>query len=253
MDLQVIQKGKLTITLDKDFLAQSRTQLLECFENMDEEDAERTTNKKNKMITKEEFEEAIDRLYNLAIDIIDEKLGIDIFEYLPYTKAGLFHKTGTTLLATSGIKDVWSGDYFQIQFMDLILTPVSYAEKINPFVALQKNGNLFGNISGDGNIAYIELCWNARKTKDTPIFDGNNKPSKIEKVRNSYIKAEEMKPGYTYFDATGNEFLYAGQFYLDNQNWSFEDDSSTVYKTKEDYLNGASRKRVLAHREEIAS
>ena len=250
MDLQTIQKGKLTIALDKDFLARSRTEMLELFDNMDEEEAERTTNKKNKVITRENFEEALNRLYNLALDIIDEKLGIDIFEYLFYTKAGLFHKTSSTLLATSGIKDVWNGDYFQIKFMDLILTPVSYLDKINPFVALQKNGSIWGNISGEGNIAYIELCWNARKAKEIPLFDGNINPSKVEKVRNSYLKLEKIKPGYTYFDANGNEFLYAGQFYLDNNNW-YKAESNKIFRTKNDYLNSASRKYVLEHREEV--
>lgn len=56
-----------------------------------------------------------------------------------------------------------------------------------------------------------------------------------------------MKPGYTYFDANGNEFLYGGQFYLDNN----RDGMKNSYKTKNDYLKSDSRKSVLAHREDI--
>lgn len=254
MNFKVIQKGNLTIALDTDYLALQRTRMLEIFDSLDEEDVETVTNKKNKMITREEYEEAVDRLFNLAIDIIDEKLGIDLFEYIPVTKAGLFHKSASTLLATSGIKDVWNGDYFSMKMMELRLVPVSFAEKINPFFALAQNGNLFSPVSGDGTVAYIELDWFSNSKKEEPIFDAMNVPKKIEKVRNKYLKLTDMKPGYTYFDAKGNEFLYVGNLWDDEQSWGSRFcQKIEIPDNKTDYLNSERREKVLVSRKQRLS
>lgn len=57
-----------------------------------------------------------------------------------------------------------------------------------------------------------------------------------------------MKSGYTYFDANGREFLYGGQFYLDETDWSTH---GAVYKIKQEYLNSPHRAAFLSHRAEI--
>lgn len=247
MNFKTIKKGNLTIVLDLDYLSNQKTSMLESFDYINEECVENITNNKNKVVTKADFEDAIDRLYQLALDIIDNKLNIDIFEYLPLTKAGIFHRTSSTLLATSNMKDVWNGDYFQMKMMDLRLVPVSYAQKIDPFLAINQTGNIFGQISGDGTIAYIELDWFSRKDKDEPIFDEMNNPKKVEKTRNKYLKVDDIKPGYTYFDAKGNEFLYIGQLYVDGKGW-FNEEDCTIYKNKKDYLNSKKRKDTLRKR-----
>lgn len=247
MNYKTLQKGDLKIVLDKDFLTYQKDEMLNL---IDTEEFGLLTNKKNNSITKDEYKVAVNRLYNLALDIIDEKLGIDIFEYLPYTKKGVFHKTNSTLLATSGIKNVFNGDYFSMEIMDLRLSSVSYSEKINPFVAIKQTGDIFGQIVGDGTVAYIELDWHSRQKNEEPIFDAMNKPTKIEKIRNKYLKVETMKPGYTYFDAKGNEFLYAGQFYLESKLWEYNLDC-TVYTNKETYLKSEAHKHQLKLRKNL--
>lgn len=235
MTLRTLKKGDLTIALDEDYLLYKKNEMLDL---IDSEEFEILTNKKNSPLTEDEFKVAIKRLYDLALDIIDEKLGIDIFEYIPCTKKGTFHKTNTTLLATSDIKNVFNGDYFSMEMMDLRLTPVSYSEKIDPFLALKKTGSVLGTITGEGTIAYIELDWHNRGKNEKPIFDSMNNPTKIEKVRNKYLKIETMQPGYTYFDAKGNEFFYAGRFYVEGKH-------HPVYKNKADYLKSDFHKNSL--------
>lgn len=255
MNFKKIQKGNLTIALDMDYLALQRTRIIEEFDNMDDEAKEAVTNKKNKMLTRDEYVEAVDRLYNLAIDIADEKLGIDLFEYVPLTKAGLFHKSASTLLATSGIKDVWNGDYFSMNVLELRLEPVSFEEKINPFFSLAQNGNLFSPVSGDGTVAYIELDWFSNAKKEEPIFDAMNVPKKIEKTRNKYLKLDTLKVGYTYFDAKGNEFLYVGNLWDDRVYWFGKGYNPTkdIPKTKSEYLASNHRKEELERRKERMS
>lgn len=255
MNFKKIQKGNLTIALDMDYLAQQRTRIIENFNNMDDEAKEAVMNKKNKMLTREEYVEAVDRLYNLAIDIADEKFGIDLFKYVPLTKAGLFHKSASTLLATSGIKDVWNGDYFSMNVLELRLEPISFEEKINPFFVLAQNGNLFSPVSGNGTVAYIELDWFSNAKKEEPIFDAMNIPKKIEKIRNKYLKLDTLKVGYTYFDAKGNEFLYVGNLWDDRVDWFGKGYNPTkdIPKTKSEYLASDHRKKELKHRKEIMS
>lgn len=244
MNLKTLQKDGLIIALDLDFLAIQRDNLLK----MDKIYFEYLSNSKGQPVDEAELETAVDRLYNLALDIMDEKLNIDIFEYIPLTKSGKFHKAGSTLLATSGIKNVWNGDYFSLKTLDLRLNPISYAEKINPFVAIGQTGNIFGKVTGDGDVAYIELEWHSTGTKEEQaVFDGGNNAIKVEKKRNKYLKLEDMKPGYTYFDAKGNEFLYAGNINYETK------DCGSCYKDKESYLNSSKRKKEMKRNEEYIS
>lgn len=231
MTLKTLKKGDLTLILDIDFLNYKKKEILELTES---ESFEEFTDKKNKPIDKDEYQNKVERLCKLATDIIDEKLGIDIFSYLPLTKAGKFHKTKSIFLATSGIKDVFNGDYFKMEVLDLRITPVSYAEKINPFIAIDKTGDIFGTITGDGNVGFLELNWYPHQNKENPIFDENNNPIKQITTRNKYLKEKDLKPGYSYLDAKGNEFLYLGHF-CEKQHENMGLDTKEKYLKSEEY------------------
>lgn len=225
-----LTKGNLTLILDDDSLAKIRTELLHL---MDLDDCEEYTNKKSQSITKADFEEAVNRLYNLAIDIMDENLNIDIWEYLPYTKEGKFHKSNSVLIATSGIKNVWNGDYFSLEILDLRFIP--YAEEKN-----HRNFKTWDEYlkatKPDGTKLKLCLGWSSSPSKnEVPIFDGNNVPKKVEKKRNTYLKEENLKPGNIYIDKNDIKYLYLG--YIDRVRY----DSDAII-TEEEFLRTSTYK-----------
>lgn len=245
-DVKTISNGKLKIKLDVTYLNMEKERLIEYVKaNPNDE----LTNKKNKIISIEKFIEEINRLCNIALDIVSENPSFNIFDYLPLTKAGQFHKTKSILVATSNIKDVFNGDYFSMSVLDLRLVPVTYADKTNPFLFTDANNFPFAtSFNGDGITTYLELGWFAHRSKELPILDENNKASKNIVTRNTYLKQDIIKEGYVYEDAKNNKFLYLGKYFTEDikycSNKEFANETkflaSEVYKTFVNRMNNYS-------------
>lgn len=213
-NIKTITNGKLNIKLDVTALNMEKERLIEF---MKKNSNDELTNKKNKVVSKEKFIEEITRLCDIAMDIVSENPSFNIFDYLTLTKAGQFHKTKSILVATSNIKDVFNGDYFSMDVLDLRLVPVTYADKTNPFLFTNSDNFPFAtSFNGDGITAYLELGWFTHRNKELPILDENNNASKNIVIRNTYLKQNLIKEGYIYEDAKNNKFLYLGKYFVEN-------------------------------------
>lgn len=195
--IKTIEKNGLKISLDTDFLLYCKQCLLS---HIEDGSFTEFVNKKGLELSEADYEDAVERLYQLALDIMDDKKrenGLNIFEYLPLTKAGKFHKKNPILLATSGIKDIWNQDYFSMYMMDLRLIP--HCSNDYPY-------------ESDGLSADIHLGFYSHNTgKEVPIFDGNNHPAKVQPTQ--YIKKTDLKIGSVYKDIKGIKYMYVGQYY----------------------------------------
>lgn len=225
--IKTVEKNGLKIVMDTEKLEKRKMSLLADIENGE---FAKLVTKKNLAITETDYEDAVERLYQLAYEIFDEKkreAGFDIFEYLPLTKAGRFHKTNSILLATSGIKDVYKEDInglnvVSVSTLSLYICPYRF------------DANNWWMKESDGVTAYLALGFYEISDKDTPVFNGNNQPVKVEKKRNTYIKEQDLIRGHVYKDAKGTKYFYFGH-YVSRCIWLGKNE--TDYKQTSEYAD----------------
>lgn len=211
-----ITNGDLKINLNIDFLNYSKEQLLDSYDLED-------MFFKGKKLEKSVLENEVNRLYNLALSIIENN-DLTIFDYLPLTKKNLFHKSKNILLAKSDIQKVYNYDYFHSDTLSLQLVPVSYVDKVNPF----KN-----SYTGTGKEVNIELGWFPTKTEEPIINEKGEFVKVVPKKRNIYLKQDDVKIGYVYKDAKDNEFLYIGDIVNIRCNAYYDDNARICHRKQE--------------------
>lgn len=199
--IKTIEKNGLRVRLNTEHLEHSKQSLLEY---ITDGTLSKLAPSHGKEILEVEFEDAVERLYQLAYELVDENKskedGFNIIDYLPITKSGKFHKKNPILVATSGIKDIDKGDYFSMYMLDLYLTP----HVINAGVYPREI---------DTTAVDVHLGFHSRSTgKEVPIFDGNNHPEKVQPTK--YIDKKDVQIGHMYKDIKGRTFMYAGCLFM---------------------------------------
>ena len=180
-----ITNGKLRIILDEDHLKNTKDRLLE---EWDEEDLECEI-----PLDQRTYEGEINRLYQLAKDIMTSA---EIFDYLPTTKSGCFHKTKNILVADSKVK-FWN-EYGTLM-MALKLKQQPYHAVITPVP------------KGNGNEMYLELDWFYLKPSEQSLYDHSGHIKKLVSTpKAKYIPLHELQPGYLYEAKNGQVYLYLG-------------------------------------------
>ena len=181
-----ITNGKLRIILDEDHLKNTKDRLLE---EWDEEDLECEI-----PLDQRTYEGEINRLYQLAKDIMTSA---EIFDYLPTTKSGYFHKTKNILVADSKIR-FWN-EYVTVG-IDLKLRQKPYNEC-----------SIYETPKGNGLELYLEMDWYNVKPSEQSIYDHSGHIHKIDSPSKAkYFPLQELKPGYLYATKNGQSYLYLG-------------------------------------------
>ena len=236
-----ITNSDLKINLNINFLNYSKEQLLDSYDLED-------VFFKGKKLEKSILEKEVNRLYNLALSIIENN-DLTIFDYLPLTKKNLFYKSKNILLAKSDIQKVYNYDYFHSDTLSLQLVPVSYVDKVNQFKYIsQKNFPFMDSFSGDGKQVNMELGWFTTKDEKPIINDNGEFVKVVPKKKNIYLKPEEIKIGYVYKDAKNNEFLYIGHIIkseIDNNCQRSNGSKSTIYSSLDEYYKSKFYKKFL--------
>lgn len=169
--------------------------------------------------TNREAMSRIDDLEKVVNFITTSPAKENIFEYIPYTKAQKFSKTGSINLFIPNLKSTYSGDYFSQTEVSLQLTPVE-------ILAYTSEG--FKSFKLD-DVCTIEINTSASFTsKKTPanIISADCKfTGAIPPARNKYLKQKELIPGSSYIDSKGSEYLYIGS-------------AGSVYHYKDEDENG---------------
>ena len=72
----------------------------------------------------------------------------------------------------------------------------------------------------------LSIDYFSTSSKTPPIFDKDDKLTKVVKTRQTYLKDTEIIPGHTYIDARGTEYLYLGyfNFYIHLKKYDFPSD-----------------------------
>lgn len=150
---------------------------------------------------KAKCEQEIQRLQDLMERIVNGYPdNLDIFQYLPLTKAGKFNNAQNTLIADSGCTTagLFSGGrsmYLEKQTVQLRLMP--YYDSADAFIRNQKMED----------VRELRLDWYDSVRKTVPVFDFNGSPAKPETARASYLKDTDIRPGFVYEEKSGTQFL----------------------------------------------
>lgn len=153
-------------------------------------------------LTPEQWRDEVRRLQAIMASITDgypEKL--NIFQYLPLTKAGKFPENRNILIAdskasTAALYDGGAyGSYPSKRNIQLRLMPY-YATTMD-----------FIHDSRMADTRVLRLDWNDAVRKQRPVFDENGTPSKPEDERASYLKDTEVRPGFIYEEKSGSQYV----------------------------------------------
>lgn len=186
---RMISNGKLSIVLDEDHLNNNRDLLLE---KWDEELKDSTAYKFS--ISQKEYEKEIERLYSLANDIMTST---HIFDHIPTTKSGYFHKTRTVLVSDSKAKFL---DEYGMKGVALKLRQRPYNDRGWEDIP-----------TGNGIEMYLEMDWFDLKPSEQSLYDPSGHIKKIvTRPRVKYIQLTELKPGFLYETKQGQAYLYLG-------------------------------------------
>lgn len=181
---KIISNGKLSIVLDEDYLKNNRDLLLEKWNDLKEKFS----------IGQETYESEIERLYQLANHIMTS---VCIFDYLPTTKSGYFHKTKNYLIADSKAQFL---DEYGMVGVALELRPRPYHDLGHEDIP-----------TGNGVDMYLELNWFDLKPSEQSIYDHSGHIHKIDSPSKAkYFPLHELKPGYLYATKNGQSYLYLG-------------------------------------------
>lgn len=145
--------------------------------------------------TGQEYIDQYNHLCRLAERIIDDYPNLDIFQYLPTTKAGNFAKNNHMLLKSSEIHIVYNNNYFTRSTMQLRLVPTYASEE--DWIEDKKQTN----------VMLLDIQFFNANVNIEPIFDKHDQPRIPEKIK--YIKT--ATPGTVYSEKDKNtEYLYVG-------------------------------------------
>ena len=190
----VLQKDNVTIIIDKRRISKFKQNIIDIkngaeFDSGDTEmDAKTYTNE-------------IKRLINIAERIAEHK-NIDIFEYLPLTKAGRLNRTKNILIADSSISNTHNGDYFAKKSLQL---------RLEWFYI---NSDIKTIIGENTDAITLRIDWYDASKKMEPIFDREGNPHVIKQVRTTYLKNSDLIPGHVYVEKSGTSYLYLGKMSL---------------------------------------
>lgn len=147
----------------------------------------------------------IHKLEQIIQDLLQPEKLDKIFDYLPYTKSGKFHRKQHIDLYITNLKETVNQDYFrQTQIALQIIPAAAY------FI---QNDGMIGE-RGLDDFAYIAINTQAsytNKAQVEPIIDENGnfrKPAK--RSRSQYLPQESLVPGTSYLDNKNSEYLYLG-------------------------------------------
>lgn len=137
------------------------------------------------------------RLTDLA-DRIARHDDLDVFSYLPTTKAGTFAKNKNILLADTKCSQTYNGEYFSKKSLQLRLEWPWYV----PDYVRQA-------VDTD-NLMILQVAMYDASKKMEPIFDEHGNPHIVARTKASYLKPDSLVPGHVYREKTGTEYLYLG-------------------------------------------
>ena len=189
----MVSKNGLSILLRDDTLTEIKASIRQEAKNAKDE-------ANDNRIDPDKWQAEADRLCALAERIVMPDGGIDLFDYLPLTKAGKFPKNRNIVIAESkcGYGATWSGvtnDY-----------PTAYKLQIRLFPAYANRSDwLAGKTMADTMIMAIGLF--DAINKQVPVFDENGTPREIVVTRASYLKDDEIKAGRVYEEKSGTKYL----------------------------------------------
>lgn len=137
------------------------------------------------------------RLTDLADRIVRHD-DLDVFRYLPTTKAGAFAKNKNILLTDTKCSQTYNGEYFSKKSLQLRLEwPWCVPDNVRKTV---NTDNLM--------VLRIEMYDASKKME--PVFDGHGDPHVVTQTKASYLKPGDLIPGHVYREKSGTEYLYLG-------------------------------------------
>ena len=140
----------------------------------------------------------LDRLLQIAESIVSDP-PVDLFQYLPLTKAGLFNGNHKPLIADSKITEAYiSGESIG-----------EYPEKYTVQLRLVPDIQVLEDyLKTKPDIRRLDIGWFNDVKKAQPIFDASGNPSKVETKRAAYLPDDQIRPGCVYEDKNGTPYLY---------------------------------------------
>lgn len=191
---KTITKGKLSIVLIDGSMERAKAEAANIADIIDR--AEVDTYK----CTGKEYIETVNKLCQVAEDIISKYPEQDIFSYLPLTKSGDFAKGKSILLMDTKITNTFNQDYFSQQRLQLRLVRTFATE-----------GDWLKDVSIN-NVLALEVSEYGSSSKTPPVFDADGVPHVVEQKRAKYLKDDEIKAGAVYAEAKGTEYFYMGYY-----------------------------------------
>ena len=145
-------------------------------------------------VDRELFCSSLEYLLDVKKKIVNEFPTLNVFDYLPLTKAKQFARNKQPLLATTECHEITNGDYFAKNTLQLRLTPWYDS----------REDYRYGKASATA--MRLTIDWFATGTNlQEPIFDKNGIPKIVPKT--VYLKKDEIKAGSLYKDKEGREWL----------------------------------------------
>lgn len=155
------------------------------------------------------YADEITRLVGIA-ERITKHDALDVFDYLPLTKAGTLNRTKNILLADSKVTTTYNGDYFSRKGLQLRLE--WYYIDHNVQQAIGKNTEAIT----------LRIDWFDASKKMEPVFDRNDQPHLVTQTRASYLKDSDLIPGHVYAEKSGTEYLYLGRLPIKEETFFFK-------------------------------
>ena len=175
-----------------------------------------TINPKTEAEARAELDRLVQIIQRIVTNYPDE---LDIFQYLPLTKAGKFPENRDIVIALS---DVYTAARYD-----------GYVEKNMVQIRLRPYFNTTQDFIHNCRMAdtrLLQLDWFDGLKKTQPVFDQNGVPAKPEFTRAKYLKDADVRPGFIYEDKAGTKYLcLSGCDILYEWLKNYESDSHYVY------------------------